>query len=95
MLSIIVSWRDRDELQRALPSLLAAARSVAGEVVIVNYSGNTEKLATMLPEDGRDIQIVHVPDQKFFNKAAAQNMGAHHAQHPLLFFCDCDIVLEI
>ncbi len=94
MLSIIVSWRDRDELQRALPSLLAAARSVAGEVVIVNYSGTTEKLAAMLPEDGRDIQIVHVPDQKFFNKAAAQNMGAHHAQHPLLFFCDCDIVLE-
>ncbi len=94
MLSIIVSWRDRDELQHALPSLLAAARTIAGEVVIVNYSGNTEKLAAMLPHDRRDIQLVHVQQQQFFNKAAAQNMGAHHARHPLLFFCDCDIVLD-
>ena len=32
--------------------------------------------------------------QQYFNKAAAQNMGAAHAEYPLLFFCDCDILLE-
>ncbi len=94
MLSIIVSWRDRDELKRALPSLVAAARSVQGEVVIVNYSGNSEKLAGMLLPDADNLQLLHVPQQRFFNKAAAQNIGAHHARHPVLFFCDCDIVLE-
>ncbi len=94
MLSIIVSWRDRDELGRALPSLRQAARAVGGDLTVVNFSGSAARLAPMLGEPGPDLHVVTVADQRYFNKAAAQNMGAAHARHPVLFFCDCDIVLE-
>lgn len=94
MLSIIVSWRDRNELGRALPSLRAAARAAGGDVTVVNYSGTADLLAPMLGEPGPDLQVVTVTGQQYFNKAAAQNIGAAHARHPVLFFCDCDIVLE-
>lgn len=93
MLSIIVSWRDRKELGTALPSLRAAARAVGGDVNIVNFSGDDDMLAPMLGEPGPDVRIVRVDQQQYFNKAAAQNIGAAHARHDILFFCDCDIVL--
>jgi hypothetical protein len=94
MLSIIVSWRNRDELGRALPSLLAAAREIGGNITIVNYSGAQDRLAPMLGTACEDIKVVTVEHQQYFNKAAAQNIGAAHAIHPILFFCDCDIVLD-
>lgn len=94
MLSIIVSWRDRHELGRALPSLRAAARAVGGDVTIVNFSGTADLLLPMLGTPGPDLHVVTVTGQQYFNKAAAQNIGAAHARHPVLFFCDCDIVLE-
>ena len=94
MLSIIISWRDRDELGRALPGLRAAARALGGDVTIVNFSGNAERLAPMLGAPGPDLHVVTVEGQQYFNKAAAQNIGAAHARHPVLFFCDCDILLE-
>lgn len=94
MLSIIVSWRDRDELGRALPGLRAAARALDGDVTVVNFSGDAARLAPMLGGAGPDLHVVTVDGQQYFNKAAAQNIGAAHARHPLLFFCDCDIVLD-
>jgi len=94
MLSIIISWRDRDELGRALPALRAAARAAGGDVTVVNYSGTDQLLMPMLGEPGPDLHVVTVADQQYFNKAAAQNIGAAHARHPVLFFCDCDIIPE-
>jgi glycosyltransferase involved in cell wall biosynthesis len=35
-----------------------------------------------------------VRDQPYFNKSAAQNIGAHHTHGEVLFFCDCDIVVN-
>lgn len=94
MLSIIVSWRDRQELRRSLPSLLAAAHRVDGEVTLVNYSGSSAQLDEILVGSDHFPNVIHVDHQQYFNKAAAQNIGAAHARHPILFFCDCDIVLE-
>jgi hypothetical protein len=94
LLSIIISWRDRTELSRALPSLLAAARGLGGDVTVVNYSGSRPLLDSQLGEHQSAVRVVEVPDQRYFNKSSAQNLGAHHSPHPILFFCDCDIIVE-
>jgi hypothetical protein len=94
MLSIVVSWRDRIELRRALPSLIETARRVGGELVIVNFSGSQELLAQQTADARGPWKSVTVASEAYFNKAAAQNIGAHSSDHPLLFFCDCDIILD-
>lgn len=40
------------------------------------------------------INIIHVKNKKFFNKACAANIGASYAGNEILFFCDCDIILD-
>lgn len=92
MLSIVVSWRDRKELGRALPGLVASARLVGGDVTVVNFGGSRDALREQL--DGSDVHVVELENQQYFNKARAQNLGAAHSAQPYLFFCDCDIVLE-
>jgi glycosyl transferase family 7 (putative galactosyltransferase) len=94
MLSIVVSWRDRAELGRALPSLLDAAASVEGDVTVVNFSGDRQLLLDQLGPRRHAVRVVDVAGEAYFNKSAAQNVGAAHSARPLLFFCDCDIVLE-
>jgi N-terminal domain of galactosyltransferase len=94
MLSIIVAWRDRHQLAQALPSLRLAAELTQGDLTIVNYSGSRQLLRNQLGEGDSAIRIVNVPGEQYFNKARAQNIGAAHASNRLLFFCDCDIVLD-
>lgn len=94
MLSIVVSWRDRVELARALPSLVEAARGAGGEVTVVNFAGSRALLREQLAALADQVRVVDVANQPFFNKAAAQNVGAASTTQPVLFFCDCDIVLE-
>jgi len=94
MLSIVVSWRDRAELGRALPGLVAAARGVGGEVVVVSFGGSRDLLREQLGTEAAAVAVVEITDEPYFNKAAAQNLGAAHSRHPVLFFCDCDIVVE-
>ena len=94
MLSIVVSWRDRAELGRALPGLVAAARAVGGDVTVVNFGGSRELLREQLGSFASEITVVQVVEERYFNKASAQNLGAAHSTQPVLFFCDCDIVVE-
>jgi hypothetical protein len=94
MLSIIISWRNRAELGHALPGIRAAARALGGDVTVVNFSGDAAQLGPMLGAPGPDLHVITVDGQQYFNKAAAQNIGAVHARHSVLFFCDCDILLE-
>jgi hypothetical protein len=94
MLSIIVSWRDRVELGRALPGLIASAHASGGDVTVVNYGGSRELLAAQLGERQSEVRVVEVAGERFFNKSRAQNVGATHSSGQILFFCDCDIVLE-
>jgi glycosyltransferase involved in cell wall biosynthesis len=94
MLSIIVSWRDRHELVRALPHLIEAARKVHGDITIVNFSGSKRLLRGQIADSPFELQILDVPNQRFFNKSAAQNIGASFTSKPVLFFCDCDIILD-
>lgn len=94
MLSIVVSWRDRAELGRALPSLVESAAAVGGDVTVVNYSGDPRLLGEQLGALRDAVRVVEVLGEPYFNKSAAQNLGAAHSARPALFFCDCDIVLE-
>ncbi|MCA1612740.1 MAG: glycosyltransferase [Acidobacteria bacterium] len=93
-LSIVVSWRDRAELGGALPGLAATARAVGGDVTVVNFGGSPEMLRAQLGDQAPEVKVVEVRGQKYFNKSCAQNLGAAHTTGALLFFCDCDIVLE-
>jgi hypothetical protein len=94
MLSIVVSWRDRREVHLALPGLLAAARAHGGDVTLVDFGGRADVLAEELRSCRGDVRIVQTGPQRYFNKSCAQNLGAAHTIHPLLFFCDADIVLD-
>ena len=91
MLDIIVSWRNRQELGKALPGLTRAAQLCNGRVTVVNFGGDAASLADQLVAS---VQVVDVPRVEFFNKARAQNIGAYSTHHDVLFFCDCDILVE-
>jgi predicted glycosyltransferase involved in capsule biosynthesis len=94
MISIIVSWRDRHELSQSIPLLIQAANVLNGDLTIVNFSGSSTLLLKQLDGAQNQIRIVNVDGQQYFNKAAAQNIGASHTLQPVLFFCDCDILVE-
>lgn len=94
MLSIVVTWRDRLELAEALPELLASARLAHGDLTVVNFDGDRELLRAQLGSRAPEVRVVHVAGQRYFNKSCAQNLGASRTAHPILFFCDCDIVLD-
>lgn len=94
MLSIVVTWRDRIELEQALPALVQMANSVGGDVTIVNFGGSSDMLKAQLGDDGQEVSIVDVSDQEYFNKSCAQNLGAFHTAQPFLFFCDCDTIID-
>jgi hypothetical protein len=92
MLSIVISWRDRVQLGDALPSLVAAAQRAGGDVTVVDYGGDPAVLRRQLT--AAPVAVVHVTGEQYFNKARAQNLGAANTTQPVLFFCDCDIVVE-
>jgi hypothetical protein len=94
MLSIIVSWRDRMELATALPSLLSSASAVGGDLTIVNYGGSPALLRDQIGSHIDAVRVVEVVGEQYFNKGRAHNLGVAHTDLPMLFFCDCDIVLE-
>jgi len=94
MLSIIVTWRNRSELGHALQALVETARLLNGEVIIVNFGGNAAELERQIGVFNRTVKLVEVPDQIYFHKTKAQNVGAKFAAFPMLFFCDCDIILD-
>jgi hypothetical protein len=94
MLSIVVTWRDRIELSRALPSLILAAKALSGDVTVVNYSGSRDLLEQQVSRWRDEVNVVEVPGERYFNKSRAQNVGAMFTDKPVLFFCDCDIVVD-
>ena len=93
-LSIVVTWRDRVELRGALPGLVGTAREVGGEVIVVNFGGSREMLSEQLGGWAAGVNVVEAGPREYFNKSCAQNLGASHASGTLLFFCDCDIILD-
>ncbi len=95
MLSIVVSWRDRLELLRSLPTMAEVVRRSGGDLTVVNYGGSQAMLSNILGRSGiRECRVVYRSGEQYFNKARAQNLGALASRHSVLFFCDCDILLD-
>ncbi|AIO68321.1 galactosyltransferase-related protein [Burkholderia oklahomensis] len=94
MLSIIVTWRNRNELAGALPGLVETAGRLNGEIVIVNFGGDADSLARQLEGHEHAVHVAELREQRYFHKTKAQNLGAHVARHDILFFCDCDIIVD-
>ncbi len=74
--------------------MLAVANAVGGDVTVVNFSGQTSMLEPQLEGHAERVRVVEVHGEQFFNKSAAQNIGAWSTTQPFLFFCDCDILLD-
>jgi GT2 family glycosyltransferase len=89
----VVSWRDRPELARSLPTLAVCAARHGGDVTVVNYGGSRAELLRMIEAVSAPIRVVTLDGEQWFNKARAQNIGAAHTPHDLIFFCDCDILV--
>jgi glycosyltransferase involved in cell wall biosynthesis len=93
-LSIIVSWRDRHELKLALPKLVEVTDHLPGETIVVNFGGSALLLQSQIQEFGSRVRVITVGNTTYFNKAAAQNIGAAHSRFRVLFFCDCDCIID-
>lgn len=94
MLSIVIPWLNRSELKHAMPALAESARLVGGDVTVVDYGGAPSQLAEQMAGcDSAVVRVVRVEGERYFNKARAQNVGAAYAERPVIFFCDCDIVV--
>ena len=94
MYSTIVSWRDRSELRHTIEALVTESVSVGGEVIVVNYGGNEADLSRQLGGFAKDVRVVSAGLRCFFNKPKAHNIGVFHSRMSVLFFCDCDILIE-
>lgn len=94
VVDVVVPWRDRAEIASALPSIERAAAAVGGRVTVVDYGGRPGYLKERLAFAGCSAGVVEVRNVPFFNKAAANNVGASRGNAPLLFFCDCDVILD-
>lgn len=93
MLSIIISWRDRPEIKQSIENMIHVVNKLNGELILVNYGGNIDYLIE-LKKGNKYIKIINYPINSYFHKTKAQNLGAYFASHEILFFCDCDILLE-
>jgi predicted glycosyltransferase involved in capsule biosynthesis len=61
----------------------------------VDFSGDHSLLNEQLEGcDNKIVRVVRVRGQEFFNKARAQNIGAFYTSGRVIFFCDCDIVVN-
>ena len=94
MLSIIVTWRNRAELSRALPGLVRCADALDGDLTVVNFGGSATMLQSQIAEHLGRVRVIEVDNQKYFHKACAQNIGVANSRGELLFFCDSDIILD-
>ncbi|MBL6447567.1 glycosyltransferase [Fulvivirga sp. 29W222] len=91
---MIITWRDRKEIDRALPSFLETVKLLNGEIIIVNFGGDGKMLNDLISDKIDYLKVIHVEQQEFFHKTVAANIGASYASNEILFFCDCDIILD-
>jgi hypothetical protein len=94
LLSIIVSWRNRNELRQTLPGMIASAGLVQGDLTVVNFGGDTATLDQQIAGYREHVRLLSIPGERYFNKSCAHNLGTATTSHPFLFFCDCDVVLN-
>jgi GT2 family glycosyltransferase len=94
MLSIVISWKNRVELNQSISSLIDTSVLLNGEIIIVNFDGDPAMIKDVTTHKSPYVHFLNVKNQPMFNKAAANNLGAYHARFDHIFFCDCDIIVN-
>ena len=92
ILSVIIPWRDRPEIERTLEhnrSLLPDA-----EVIVVNCGGDHDALMALLSRvNWPAVRDIWLPMERF-NKCRALNRGVASSCGEHLFFLDADVLLQ-
>lgn len=76
-------------------SFVREAETIGGEVIVANHGGDAEQLRALLGAHVDRVRIATIYSDDYFSKTCAMNVGGLLAQNDLLFFCDCDIILEL
>jgi len=94
-LTVIITWRDRDELELTLKHNVAAFDSCCSEVIIVNVGGDSRRLRQLSRAVDFKFKQIDLPCHDF-NKALSLNIGSFfsRADSEWLFFLDADILLD-
>lgn len=88
---LIVPCRHNEAVIRTcILHLLAAAKDLEAEIVVVDDSGRPERVATLL----RDLPVRILTTGGSGSAAQARNLGAHGATCPYLLFIDADVAVE-
>lgn len=94
MVSVVISWCDRNEIEVSIAHFIKAVAAVNGELIIINYAGNGQLLDRYLGGYRNMVRVITVSGEKYFNKACSNNIGGFMARFEYIFFCDCDIILK-
>lgn len=92
--SVVVPWWDRPELRRTLDANGPLLARHGAEVVVVNCGGSaTDAAAQLAGYTAAPVRHVVIPDA-IRNRALARNLGARCSTGSVLFFLDCDVILQ-
>lgn len=92
MISVIIPWCDREELEETVQRNCDIFAKRRCELVIVNCGGNQDHLRSMEFPSGLPIRLIQV-DSSDFNKSLALNVGAYFSKCPRLLLLDADVIL--
>jgi len=91
--TILIPWRNRPELRRALAHNVALLGVQDVAYLVVNYGGNSDLLDEIVASVDAPVQVVEL-NAEGFNKSRALNLGINFAQTPFVLVLDADILLH-
>ncbi len=94
-LSVVVAWRDRSDIARALRQNAATLNGCRAEVVIVNAGGDRDDLHSLVQDCGcRTLRLIEMPGLHTFNKSECLNVGCHVSRGVSLLMLDADVIVD-
>jgi glycosyltransferase involved in cell wall biosynthesis len=91
--SVVIPWWNRPELRRTLDANGLLLTRHGAEVVVVNCGGDAADAAQLAGYTAAPVRHVVIPDA-VRNRSLARNLGALCSTGSVLFFLDCDIILQ-
>ena len=92
-LSILIPWRDREELRLTLAANAPVFRGHDAEALILNCGGASERLRELIAaSEAANVRQVDIPVLGF-NRSLALNIGLAQARADTVFTLDADAVL--
>lgn len=93
VVSVVIPWRDREELETTLFCNAPLFLKHSAEIIVVNMGGDCNQLSGLIAGSGLpDVRQVEVQHDTF-NKSLALNIGITLSGGPLVLILDTDIVL--